>query len=49
MAKNISYNTINNNDGGGVNHVTTLRGIYNNTATSATATITNNTITVRCA
>jgi len=44
---NISYNTINNNDGAGINHATTLRGIYNNTATSASATINNNTITVK--
>src|SRR6185436_11627529 len=34
---NISYNTINNNDGAGVNHGTTLRGIFNNTAVSASA------------
>ncbi|MCB0522669.1 MAG: hypothetical protein H6577_10810 [Lewinellaceae bacterium] len=39
---NISFNTINNNDGGGVNHVSTLRGIYVNTATSASATINDN-------
>ena len=44
---NISYNTIDNNNGSGVNHVTTLRGIYTNTATSATETISYNTITVR--
>ena len=43
---NVSYNTINNNDGGGVNHPSTLRGIYLNTATSANATVTFNTITV---
>jgi hypothetical protein len=44
---NISYNTINNNDGGGINHGTTLRGVFNNTATSASATINNNTITLK--
>lgn len=43
---NVSYNTINNNNGSGVNHATTLRGIYLNTATSAAETITHNTITV---
>ncbi|NOT52607.1 MAG: fibronectin type III domain-containing protein [Chitinophagaceae bacterium] len=46
---NISYNTINNNDGGGVNHATTLRGIYAQAGTSANATITNNTVTVKSA
>lgn len=43
---NVSFNTINNNNGSGVNHGTTLRGIYLNTATSANAAITNNTVTV---
>jgi hypothetical protein len=43
---NVSYNTVNNNNGSGVNHVSALRGIYLNTATSATATISNNTISV---
>lgn len=43
---NISYNTINNNDGGGVNHITTLRGIYGLASTSASATINNNNITL---
>ncbi len=46
---NISYNTINNNNGAGVNHETTLRGIYVNTATSAASDITNNTITLKSA
>ncbi|MEI6507263.1 MAG: GEVED domain-containing protein, partial [Bacteroidota bacterium] len=45
---NVSYNTINSNDGAGVNHATTLRGIYLNTAVSASANITNNNITVTC-
>ncbi|MBS1513813.1 MAG: T9SS type A sorting domain-containing protein [Bacteroidetes bacterium] len=44
---NVSYNTVNNNNGGGVNHAATLRGIYINTATSANATVSNNTITVK--
>ena len=44
---NISYNTINNNNGAGTNHPDILRGIYTNTATSASATITYNTITVK--
>ncbi len=44
---NISYNTINNNNGSGNNHETTLRGIYINTATSAASDITNNTITLK--
>jgi hypothetical protein len=44
---NISYNTINNNNGAGTNHPAILRGIYNNTATSANATITYNTITIK--
>lgn len=43
---NVSFNTINNNNGSGVNHVSTLRGIYLNTATSANAAITNNTVTL---
>lgn len=44
---NISYNTINNNNGAGTNHPTTLRGIYMNTALSAGATISYNTITLK--
>jgi hypothetical protein len=44
---NISYNTINNNNGSGVNHGTTLRGIYGQAGTSANATINNNTITLQ--
>ncbi|MBL8031812.1 MAG: hypothetical protein JNK33_05845, partial [Candidatus Doudnabacteria bacterium] len=44
---NVSYNTVNNNDGGGVNHVNTLRGIYLNTATSASSTISFNTVTIK--
>lgn len=44
---NISYNTINNNDGGGVNHPLTLRGIYAQSGTSANANITYNTLTIK--
>jgi trimeric autotransporter adhesin len=43
----VGYNTVNNNNGSGVNHATTLRGIYLNTATSANATITNNTVSIQ--
>ena len=44
---NVQYTTVNNNTGSGVNHESTLRGIYINTATSANATISNNTITIK--
>jgi hypothetical protein len=44
---NVSYNVINNNNGTGVNHVSTLRGIYLNTSLSANAAISNNTITLQ--
>ena len=44
---NVSNNIINNNDGGGVNHATTLRGIYGQAGTSANVTISNNTITLK--
>jgi len=43
---NVSYNTLVSNNGSGTNHPTTLRGIYLNTATSASSTVTFNTITV---
>ncbi|MBP7810482.1 MAG: hypothetical protein KA163_14410, partial [Bacteroidia bacterium] len=43
---NVSYNTINNNNGSGVSHASTLRGIYLNTAVSANVAITNNTLTM---
>ncbi len=42
----VTNNIINNNDGAGVNHTNTLRGIYLNTATNASATIANNTLTL---
>ena len=44
---NVSYNTVNNNTGANVNHATTFRGIYLNTATSANATINNNLVTLK--
>lgn len=43
---NIRYNTINNNNGSGVSHATTLRGIFAQAGTSGNATISNNTITI---
>ena len=43
---NVSYNTVNNNNGSGVSHVSTLRGIYLNTAVSASATISNNILSI---
>ncbi len=42
----ISNNTVNNNNGSGVNHVSTLRGIFAQAGTSANATITNNIVTL---
>lgn len=45
---NVSYNIINNNNGSGINHATTLQGIFVNTSTSANSTINNNTVTVIC-
>ncbi|OYU80393.1 MAG: hypothetical protein CFE23_09040, partial [Flavobacterium sp. BFFFF1] len=44
---NISNNVVNNNNGSGVNHGTTLRGIYAQAGTSANATITYNTLTIK--
>ncbi|WP_293889934.1 T9SS sorting signal type C domain-containing protein [Flavobacterium sp.] len=43
---NISNNTVNNNNGSGINHTTTLRGIFAQAGTSANATINYNIITV---
>ena len=43
---NISYNTINNNNGSGVNHATTLRGIFAQSGTSASANINYNNVTI---
>ncbi|MBK7232766.1 MAG: hypothetical protein IPH93_11030 [Saprospiraceae bacterium] len=44
---NISFNTINNNDGTHSNHVITFRGIYAQSGTSAFATINNNNIDLK--
>ncbi|MBK9960393.1 MAG: hypothetical protein IPP06_03410 [Saprospiraceae bacterium] len=44
---NISFNTINNNNGTHFNHVTTFRGIYAQSGTSASANINNNNITLK--
>ncbi len=46
---NISFNTVNNNNGSGVNHSNTLRGIFAQAGTSANATINNNTVTIQSA
>jgi hypothetical protein len=46
---NVQYNNIDNNNGSGVNHATTLRGIYGQAGTSANVTISNNTISLKCA
>jgi hypothetical protein len=43
----IRSNTIDNNNGSGVNHAFTLRGIFAQAGTSANATVSNNTVTVR--
>lgn len=43
---NISYNTINNNNGSGVNHPGYLNGIYIDEATGANSDITHNDITM---
>ncbi|MBK9272402.1 MAG: hypothetical protein IPM48_12485 [Saprospiraceae bacterium] len=44
---NISYNTINNNDGTHTNHVTTFRGIYAQSGTSASANINFNHLDIK--
>jgi hypothetical protein len=44
---NVSYNTINNNNGSGVNHVSTLRGIFlNSSSPEASATCNNNVVSI---
>ncbi|MBK9643177.1 MAG: hypothetical protein IPO72_18330 [Saprospiraceae bacterium] len=43
---NISFNTINNNNGAHFNHISTFRGIYAQSGTSASATINNNNVTL---
>lgn len=42
----VSYNLINNNNGSGVDHTTSLHGIYNDNAYNANVSIANNTITL---
>ncbi|MDP3462201.1 MAG: hypothetical protein Q8S18_05360, partial [Bacteroidales bacterium] len=44
---NISYNTIDNNNGSGINHTGTMRGIFAQAGLSASANINNNSVTVR--
>ena len=44
---NVSWNTVNNNDGNGVNHPAQLKGIQIGAATSANVTISNNTVTLK--
>ncbi|MBK8699746.1 MAG: HYR domain-containing protein [Saprospiraceae bacterium] len=44
---NIAYNTVVNNNGGGADHPSTLRGIYAQAGTSANATINFNTVTIK--
>ncbi len=46
-ALNVSYNTINNNNGAGNNHPAVVRGILVNAAISASCTISHNTITLK--
>ena len=42
---NVSYNTINNNNGSGINHISTLRGIFlNSSSPEASATCNNNVV-----
>jgi hypothetical protein len=44
---NVSYNTVNNNNGSGVNHVSTLRGIFlNSSSPEASATCNNNVVSI---
>lgn len=45
----IRYNNVNSNDGAGVNHTGTLRGIYAQAGTSANLTISNNNVSVKIA
>jgi hypothetical protein len=44
---NVSYNTVNNNNGSGINHVSTLRGIFlNSSSPEASATCNNNFVSI---
>jgi hypothetical protein len=44
---NISYNTLNNNNGSGIDHPNTIRGIWGQSGLNANATINNNNVTVK--
>ena len=46
-SSNIQYNNLDNNNGSGVSHTTTLRGIYAQAGTSANITISNNTVSLK--
>lgn len=43
----VAYNVLNNNNGSGANHSTTLRGVFTNAAAGANTSILNNTLTIR--
>lgn len=43
---NASYNTVNSNNGSGVNHPRALRGIYTNGSAGASGNVNNNTVTI---
>ena len=45
-SSNVSFNTVNNNNGAGINHTGILRGIYGQAGLGASVTISNNIITV---
>lgn len=44
---NVSFNTVNNNNGSGVNHPTTMRGFLIGAAISANSTINSNTMSIK--
>jgi hypothetical protein len=44
---NVSYNTLNNNNGSGANHINVLRGIWVTSSNGANGSINNNTITLK--
>lgn len=46
---NISYNTLNSNNGSGTNHAGNLRGFFGEAGLSGNVTITNNTVTLKTA
>ena len=43
---NVSYNTVNNNNGSGINHTGPMRGIYINLAITASENINNNALSI---